>query len=421
MSIGYACLTIGVPDTGIKGCMLKNASEEKLAELIERNLFSLNKIIEYNDMNDIRLFRISSDIIPFGSNPVNTLQWRTRYKPELAMIGNNIRKAGLRVSMHPGQYTVLNSPDKEVAERAIEDLTYHAAFLDSLGVDCSNKIILHVGGVYGDKNSALQRFSERYKDLHESIRQRLVIENDDRSYHIRDVLALGAKLGIPVVYDTLHNKVNCSDATKGDLYWITQCEASWRQKDGKPKIHYSQQNPSKSAGSHSQSIAIEEFMDFFNSLGDNKPDIMLEVKDKNLSAVKCINCTKKQKNVKALELEWSRYKYAVLEKAPNDYKKIRQLLKDKTTYPTLAFYKIIENAYEQDDVQGNSINAALHVWGYFKNLASKAEKERFFALMQRYQESGLSTISIKRFLFRMSKKYNQEYLLMSYYFSDKEK
>ena len=122
MSIGYACLTVGVQNTGIKGCLLKNANEEKLAELIRYNLTSLKNIIDYNDANDVRLFRISSDIIPFGSSPANTLQWRSVFKEDLSILGNSIREAGIRVSMHPGQYTVLNSPDRQVAERAVDDL-----------------------------------------------------------------------------------------------------------------------------------------------------------------------------------------------------------------------------------------------------------------------------------------------------------
>jgi UV DNA damage endonuclease len=104
------------------------------------------------------------------------------------------------------------------------------------------------------------------------------------------------------------------------------------RKDGRQKVHYSQQARGKSAGSHSGSIAADEFLDFFASLEGDKPDIMLEVKDKNLSAVKCINCTAEQGSIGALELEWGRYKYAVLEKAPDDYRKIRELLK-KSAYP----------------------------------------------------------------------------------------
>lgn len=291
MSIGYACLTVGVLNTDIKGCMLKNAGKEKLTELIRHNLSALQHIIDYNAANEIRLFRISSNIIPFASSPVNTLEWRGIFKEALDGIGGMIKKAGIRVSMHPGQYTVLNAQSEEVAARAVDDLNYHSKFLDSLGTDSTSKIILHVGGAYGDKKAAMQLFSARYKDLDELIKRRLVIENDDKTYHIGDVLELGASLGVPVVYDNLHNKTNCCDPSKDDFYWISQCALSWQQKDGRQKIHYSQQNPSKRAGSHSESIGVKEFLDFFVGLGENKPDIMLEVKDKNLSAVKCINCS----------------------------------------------------------------------------------------------------------------------------------
>lgn len=409
-------MTVGVPSTGMKGCLAKNAGEEKLAELIEYNLASLQNILKYNDANDIRLFRISSDIIPFGSSPINTLRWQDLYRNELSEIGRCIGKAGIRVSMHPGQYTVLNSPNQEVAERAALDLAYHASFLDSLDTDAGNKIILHVGGVYGDKKSSIRRFVERFRDLDDAVKYRLIIENDDKSYHIGDVLELSAELGIPVVYDNLHNALNSCDVTKDDFFWIRQCASTWKQKDGRQKVHYSQPSRFKYAGSHSGSIGIDEFLNFFSSLGSSAPDIMLEVKDKNLSAVKCINCTAEKRDIKHLEHEWSRYKYAVLEKSPYDYEKIRELLKDKSSYPAVAFYHSIEHAYEQEAVQGSCMNAALHVWGYFKSQASQAEKKRFFDLMQKQNEGNTSFLPIKRFLLGLASKYHETYLLNSYYF-----
>ncbi len=122
MNIGYACLTIGVPDTNYKNCMLKNANEEKLLELIAYNLNSLENVIDYNIKNNIKLFRISSDIIPFGSNPINNIKWWKVFSYKLSNIGEKIKNSGMRVSMHPGQYTVLNSPKEEVVKKAIKDL-----------------------------------------------------------------------------------------------------------------------------------------------------------------------------------------------------------------------------------------------------------------------------------------------------------
>jgi UV DNA damage endonuclease len=416
MSIGYACLAVGVPNTDLKGCLLRNVTEQRLADLIRHNLRSLSNIVDYNSGNGIRLFRISSDVIPFGSSPANTLPWRSLFQDELARIGNGIKEAHIRVSMHPGQYTVLNSPDRQVVERAIDDLAYHASFLDSLGVDGASKIILHVGGVYRDKHAAMKRFAERYRDLDNAIKRRLVVENDDRSYHIGDVLELGSLLGIPVVYDNLHNKVNSCDLSKDDACWIAQCLPSWGQEDGRQKIHYAQQDRRKSAGAHSETIAIAEFLQFHAGFGVHVPDIMLEVKDKNLSAVKCINCTAEHGDRGVPERDWSRYAWAVLERSPGDYETAVKLLEDKSSYPAVALYQTIEHAYTQDVTTEHAANAALHAWSHLESVASAREKERLLRLVADCREHGAAIVPAKRFLLRLAAKYGQEDVVSSYYF-----
>jgi len=290
MRIGYACLTVGVPDTEQKSCVMRNASVDRLSELVSFNLKALEHIFDYNKKNDIRLFRISSDIIPFGSSPVNQLKWWELYQQEFQLLHDKIISNGARVSMHPGQYTVLNSLEESVVFRAIEDLNYHTRFLDALGVGPEHKIILHIGGVYNDKERSIERFMQNYNKLEEAVKQRLVIENDDRSYNILEVLSIGRQLKIPVVFDNLHNSVNPSGEEHPEVYWINECQTTWKMKDGPQKIHYSQQNPLKRAGSHSEKIQTNEFLAFCNRLGRDDLDIMLEVKDKNLSTVQCINC-----------------------------------------------------------------------------------------------------------------------------------
>lgn len=291
MSIGYACLTVGVPNTSMKSCRIKNASEEKLLELIAHNLNSLENILDYNIKNDIKLFRISSDLIPFGSSPANSLEWWEIFAHKFLDISKKIKDSGMRVSMHPGQYTVLNSPNEDVVERAIEDLNYHTKVLDTLSLGPENKIILHIGGVYNDKNQAIERFIKNYDQLEDKVKQRLVLENDDKSYTINEVLQIGTQLGASVVFDNLHHKINHCKNQESDQYWINLCRNTWKEKDGRQKIHYSQQNPLKNPGSHSETIKIDEFMDFYKRVNGKEIDIMLEVKDKNLSALKCINCT----------------------------------------------------------------------------------------------------------------------------------
>ncbi|NMF07019.1 UV DNA damage repair endonuclease UvsE [Clostridium beijerinckii] len=416
MSIGYACLTIGVPDTNLKSCTAKSLTEEKLLEIISYNLKSLKNIIEYNIKNNIKLFRISSDLIPFGSSHLNQLSWWNIFSQEFAEIGRKIMDNDIRVSMHPGQYTVLNSPNDDVVKRAIEDLNYHVKVLDNFGVGANHKIILHIGGVYNDKEQAINRFADNYKRLNDQVKERLVIENDDKSYNINDVLKIGNELNIPVVFDNLHNDINCYDREKSDSYWISECNKTWKEKDGRQKIHYSQQDPLKKSGSHSNTIKISKFIEIYESLKGQDIDIMLEVKDKNLSAVKCINSIDENSKIKKLEEEWGRYKYKVLENSPSNYLEIRKLLKDKTQYPAVEFYNYIEDAMEEEITIGNSINTALHVWGYFKNLADDKEKLNFLKSIEDYKNGKVSIKLIKNKLFKMAVKYNESYLLNSYYF-----
>lgn len=416
MSIGYACLTIGVQNTNLKSSIAKNINEEKLLDLISHNLNSLENIIDYNINNDIKLFRISSDLIPFGSSPINTIQWENIFLSEFNKIGEKIRKSGMRVSMHPGQYTVLNSPNIEVVERAIEDLNYHTKVLDALGVGSEHKIVLHIGGVYGDKNEAMERFINNYSLLDDNVKERLVIENDDKSYNVNEVLEIGKRLNIPVIFDNLHNEINQYDKEKDDKYWISKCKETWKDKDGYQKIHYSQQNPLKKLGSHSNTIRINEFIRFYESLDREDIDIMLEVKDKNISAVKCINAVSKDNKIKRLEDEWAKYKYTVLENSPSNYLEIRNLLKDKENYPFISFYNLIEEALETEITSGNSLNALMHVWGYFKNKADEKEKKSFLKSVEDFKQEKISISTIKNKLWKMAVKYNEVYLLNSYYF-----
>jgi len=416
ISIGYACLAVGVPNTEQRSCILKNATGEKLAEIIGHNLDALEKIMEYNSRNGIRLFRISSDLIPFGSSPVNQLDWDRMFERRFQAIGGQIRTGGIRVSMHPGQYTVLNSPDPGVVERAVDDLRYHCRVLSALGADASAKIILHVGGIYNDKKTAVKRFTTNWRQLDDGIKRRLVIENDDKCFNIADILEISAATGIPAIYDNLHNAVKPADPAADDLYWIKECAATWSAGDGAQKIHYSQQNPNKKPGSHTGTIAIDGFLDFYRRIDGRCVDIMLEVKDKNLSAVKCILCTTPVRQIRNIETEWGRYKYAVLERSPSAYSRIRELLKDKSGYPAVEFYRLVEEALGSEITAGNAVNAAQHVWGYFKDIADAKEKQAIEKDLALLAGSQSSSAAIKRKLWKLAVKYNSAYLLDSLYF-----
>jgi UV DNA damage endonuclease len=276
---------------------------------------------------------------------------------------------------------------------------------------------LHIGGAYGNKQIAMQRFKDNYVKLNDAIKQRLVIENDDRIYNIVEVLEIGNEAGIPVVFDNLHNQINATEHDKEEKYWINECKSTWKAQDGNQKIHYSQQNSLKKLGSHSETIHPVEFLKFCQSLQREDIDIMLEVKDKNLSAIKCMNYICSNKNqIKRLEKEWSRYKYKILENSPADYLTIRKLLRDKNTYPVQEFYELIEHALGIELATGNAINAALHVWGYFKKIATEKEKASFLKTIENFELGKITIGSVKNNLWKLTKKYHEDYLLESYYF-----
>ena len=327
MSIGYACIHIGSDKTKLSSIRIKNATETNLEKVIESNLNALEEIILYNIKNDIRLFRISSDIIPLGSHPVNSVKWWVEYEERLKFIGRLIRDSKMRVSMHPGQYTVINSVNDNIVEKSVNDLIYHCKFLDCLECDSSAKIILHIGGVYQDKTESIERFINIYQSLNQNIKDRLIIENDDKSYDVQDVLLISEKLGIPVLFDNLHHRLKSPKSQLNEYEWIEKCAKTWKPEDGKQKIHYSQKSEEGTRGAHANSIDTSEFMQFYKGLISKDIDMMLEVKDKNLSAIKCNLLIKKNIKIKDLEKEWTKYKYLILSRSVDIYYSIRELFK----------------------------------------------------------------------------------------------
>lgn len=417
MKIGYACLQKGVYDSGYKSCNMKNASRENLLEIIKYNIGQLSKMLDYNIRNKISLFRLSSDIIPFGSSIASNIDWEYIFRDDFQELKEKILVNKLRVSVHPGQYTILNSKDKEIVEKAVQDLDYHLRLLKALGTDRTSKIVLHIGGVYDNKKQSMDRFIENFSMLGDELKARIVLENDHRSYNIEDVLYIGNKLSVAVVFDNLHHEINPASTGKSPREYILEAGRTWSEKDGSQKIHYSQNHKLKSRGSHSETIDLFKFQEFYErNLYDLEDiDLMLEVKDKNLSVIK-LNNFLFNRNIKYLEEEWSRYKYSVLEHSPKIYMDIRELLKDKKEYPILEFYGLLDQALDQETTIGKGINALDHVWGYFKDRAGEDEVKKYNSYIRRFKNASISIRPVKNYLLKLALKYNEKYLINSYFF-----
>jgi UV DNA damage endonuclease len=287
--VGYPCINRAIGCTANHTFRLVSYSPERLKDTVARNLECLRRILEFNLDNGILFFRISSDLVPFASHPVCSYDWQRKFAGELAEIGCFIKKNSMRVSMHPDQFVLINALDEKIVKRSVLELEYHCRVLDLMGLDRKAKVQIHVGGVYGDKGAAIQRFTKRYSELSPPVKRRLVIENDDRLYTLGDCLAISKNTKIPVLLDVFHHE--CLSSGESLREALRKAESTWKKSDGPLMVDYSEQEKGKRKGSHAEGIGIRKFRKFLNILKRSglDADIMLEIKDKEKSAVKAVN------------------------------------------------------------------------------------------------------------------------------------
>jgi len=249
----------------------------------------LEQIFRYLNDIDVRMYRMASDLAPYITKSDLPDQHRQidEARDELARVGALAREFDLRLSLHPSQYIVLNTPVERVLDTSIRTFQSHADILDGMGLGPEHKIITHVGGVYNDRPSALARFAQRYEQLSDSIRARLILENDDRLFPVDDVLWLHDQTGIPVVFDWLHHQVlNTGTLTPAEA--ALRCLDTWPAEQ-RPKMHFSSvagSIPKGKAAPHAEYIDSADIIPFLSALRDETFDVMLEAKMKDLAVLK---------------------------------------------------------------------------------------------------------------------------------------
>ena len=290
MKIGYPCINRSIDCKSDKTFRLKSYSNERLVETVDNNLNCLEEILKYNVDNNFLFFRISSDLVPFASHSICNFNWQNYFKSKFEKIGSFIDENDIRISMHPDQFIVLNSKNNLVVKRSIKELQYHSDILDLMGLKNDAKIQLHIGGAYGDKKSSIKRFINVYRSLSENIKSRLVIENDDHIFNINDCLNLSFKTDIPILFDYLHHLTynNNEDVD----YCLKSIEQTWNNVDGLPMVDYSSQKIGGKPGSHALSLDKRDFQNFIEISKPYDFDIMLEIKDKEKSAIDALGVVK---------------------------------------------------------------------------------------------------------------------------------
>lgn len=287
MKIGYPCINTVLDCSSARTFRLASYSERRLIETVAANLACLERIIDYNKTRNILFFRITSDLVPFASHPICKTDWVKFFRSDFENIGKKIRGYNMRVSMHPDQFVLLNSPKREVVHNSIAELEYHAKVLNLMNLDRSAKIQIHVGGVYGEKKMAVSRFIDEFRKLSSDIRLRLVIENDERLYSLSDCLSIHYVTNIPILLDVFHHSILDGGITFSDSLDLSR--STWTEEDGIPIVDYSTQEKGTRKGRHAQTIDLDHFNSFLMKSRPYDFDIMLEIKDKEKSAEAAIS------------------------------------------------------------------------------------------------------------------------------------
>jgi UV DNA damage endonuclease len=306
MNIGYACINMqlsypqkyGGKPKGVKPIttgrsMIKRTFLSKgvdyASELTLANAMDLDKIIDWNILNGYNFFRVTSGLAPWKSEyEWDDLKDIEQIRQYLHSAGTKAKTHNLRITSHPGPFNVLTSPHPHVVENCIGDLTDHAATFDMMGLSETpyNKINIHIGGAYGDKISAMERFCKNFERLPMSVQSRLTVENDDKAsmYSVKDLYEGVYKvIGIPIVFDYHHHQFCTGDMSEQEALELAL--STWP--DGiTPATHYSE---SRRDEQEDETIRVQAHSDYvlqkINTYG-NKIDVMVEAKHKELAVQK---------------------------------------------------------------------------------------------------------------------------------------
>ena len=283
---------------------IKEKGIDVLKEKIIQNLKDILVMMDWNEENGIKLFRLSSEMFPHKSNPKVEDYDFDFCLDLLKQIGEKSKKLNQRLTFHPGQYNVVGTPDKDKFNQTINDLTYHCDVLDLMELDYNSVMVVHGGGVYGDKEKTIERWCSQYQLLPDKIKNRLVLENCEKSFSIEDCLRISNKVNIPVVFDTHHyecyNLLHPSETLKEPAYYIPAILESWKKKNIKPKFHISEQGEGR-CGHHSDFIeVVPDYLLEIPEKYNQNIDLMIEAKKKEQAILKLykkypfLNCKKKK-------------------------------------------------------------------------------------------------------------------------------
>ena len=296
MEYGYACINMELRKEGIysgRTCRKATWQEKGLyhvGDLALQNLRDLFQIVQWNERNGFKFFRIGSDIFPWSSEyKYSDLPQYDRCCMYLKAIGDYAKKHGHRLSFHPGPFNILGSTKPEVVERTIYDLNHHSEIFDLMGFEPSpyNKINIHVGATYGDKDTTLERWIKNFHRFDENTKKRITLENDDKEsmYTIADLMRAHEECGIPLVFDYHHHTCHSGDMTHEQA--LELAISTWPE-DITPVVHYSSSRKLNEDSSVKAQAHADMIYENVNTFGHDI-DIMFECKKKEVAVLQYRN------------------------------------------------------------------------------------------------------------------------------------
>ncbi|HYH00499.1 MAG TPA: UV DNA damage repair endonuclease UvsE [Terriglobales bacterium] len=269
------------------------------------SLAYLSEIFAYLEAADIRMYRMSSDLAPYATHP-DMPQFHKQVREcsqQLRDIGTRARKLGFRLSFHPSQYVVINSPDEGLVKRSALDLESQAEMLDCMELGPEAVVVIHVGGTYGDRRTGCERWVRSYEVLPRHARSRLVLENDDLRYSAADVLWIHEQTGVRLIFDYQH--FWCNNPEGLELRPTLERFLRTWPRGVRPKVHFSSPNTAmreiekknadgkKEIGyqqpiwtGHADFTNPFEFATFMRAMNGLEFDVMLESKSKDLALLR---------------------------------------------------------------------------------------------------------------------------------------
>lgn len=281
---GYCCICLELSDSGIttNRTMRQATYVERgvayASELAYKNSLDLIQIMLWNQRNNIKVFRLSSDMFP----------WNSLYKledlPDFAEIASNLRFAGdiarranIRVTAHPDHFVKLGSDKQTVVDNSIHDLHHHNEVFELMGFPADHFYCLniHVGMNFSQK--VIDNFVANFNRLNDNTKKRLVVENDDKAsaFSVKQLFdVIYSKIKTPITFDYFHHSFHPDSLSEQDAFLLAH--STW---DTTPLFHYSEskalhENISCNPRAHS------DYATTLVSTYDKSVDIDLELKAK---------------------------------------------------------------------------------------------------------------------------------------------